>query len=238
MWQYIAEVNLDNQPFTDRYLNNIPAVSALSKDGGICFNSPVTFFVGDNGTGKSTILEAIAVAFGFNAEGGSRNFTFSTAESHSSLYENIILKKRSFAKDGYFLRAESVYNLASNIDELKVSSSYGGASLHTMSHGESFLTLVQKRFGGDGLYILDEPEAALSPSKQLTLLCEINRLVNANSQLIIATHSPILMAYPGADILLFSDKGIEKVTYQDTEHYRITKDFLSSPERILKHLLQ
>ncbi len=237
MRQYIAEVTLDSEPIKEKYLKNIPAVKHLLHGNAIEFNSPVTFFVGENGTGKSTVLEAIAVAFGFNPEGGSRNFSFSTVDSHSTLADNMILKKRDFAKDGFFLRAESVYNLASNIDEIEVSG-YGDKSLHQMSHGESFITLIQQRFWGNGLYILDEPEAALSPSRQLTLLSEIDHLVKKDSQFIIATHSPLLMAYPDSDILLFSENGIEKIKYEETEHYKITKAFLDYPERIIKHLFE
>ena len=246
MKQYIAEVMLDSEPLSEAYLKNIPAIKHLLKGNTIKFNSPVTFFVGDNGTGKSTLLEAIAVAYGFNAEGGSRNFSFSTNATHSDLFEHITLAKRNFAKDGYFLRAESLYNVATNIEELdkqpaaapSIIESYGGVSLHNQSHGESFMTLVQKRFGGNGLYILDEPEAALSPSKLLTLLAEINRLVNQDSQFIIVTHSPILMAYPDAEILLFSKNGINNCKYEETEHFKITKSFLENPDRMMKYLFE
>lgn len=171
-------------------------------------DTPVTFLVGENGSGKSTLLEAIAVSCGFNAEGGTRNFTFSTRATHSELGEYITVAKRRYPRDGFFLRAESFYNVATNIDEMdeepsfspRLIDSYGGVSLHSQSHGESFLALVQNRFGGEGLYLLDEPEAALSPTRQLTLLGEMHQLVERNSQFIIATHSPILMAYPGARI--------------------------------------
>lgn len=190
-------------------------------------------FVGENGTGKSTLLEAIAVAFGFNAEGGTVNFNFCTRETHSELYKHLTLGKRGFADDGFFLRAESLYNAATNIDildegvleERKIINSYGGVSLHNQSHGESFLSIVQNRFSGHGLYILDEPEAALSPMKLLTLMAEIDRLVKDGSQFIIAIHSPILMAMPNSEILEFSKDGIKNVSYQDTEHFKITKSF-------------
>ena len=162
------------------------------------------------------------------------------------LYNHIELAKRGYAKDGFFLRAESLYNVATNIDDMDklpsfdapIIGGYGGVSLHNQSHGESFLAIVQNRFFGNGLYILDEPEAALSPMKLLTLMVEINDLVNKNSQFIIATHSPILMAFPNAEILEFTKNGINKTRYQDTEHYKITKTFLDNPEKILYHLLE
>ena len=207
----------------------------------LSFSSNVTFFVGENGTGKSTLLEAIAVAYGFNAEGGSKNFHFSTNSTHSELCKHITLAKRSYAKDGFFLRAESMYNVATNIDEIDIDGSiiggYGGVSLHHQSHGESFLSVVQNRFFGNGLYLLDEPEAALSPMRLLTLMAEMHQLVQKNSQFIIATHSPILMAFPGAEILEFSADGIKKTRYQDTEHYQVTKQFLNNPEKMLRYLL-
>lgn len=207
-------------------------------------DSPVTFLVGENGSGKSTLLEAIAVACGFNAEGGTRNFTFSTRATHSELGEYITVARRRYPRDGFFLRAESFYNVATNIDEMdedfsygpKVIESYGGVSLHHQSHGESFLALVQNRFGGNGLYLLDEPEAALSPTRQLTLLGEMHQLAERDSQFIVATHSPILMAYPGARIYQLSENGIEPVQYQETEHYQLTRRFLEDPERMLRYL--
>ena len=235
---YINKIIFDRPLDKESYLNKLPAVRSLAERRQLDIRKKVTFFVGENGTGKSTFIEAIAVAYGFNPEGGGRNFTFSTNQSHSELWEHIILSKQELARDGYFLRAESFYNLATNIDELMVTGGYGGVSLHKQSHGESFMSLIQNRFGGDGLYILDEPEAALSPTRLLTLLTEINRLVNNNSQFIIATHSPILMAYPDADIFEFSADGINLVNYRDTEHYNITKAFLSDPERMLRILFE
>ena len=244
--KFIRKIALGGNINSDSYLYNLPAVKYL-QENELEFTSAVTFFVGENGTGKSTLIEGIAVAYGFNPEGGSRNFTFSTNNSHSELWEKIEIAKSAFPKDGYFLRAESLYNLATDIDEMDklpsfdplVIESYGGVSLHKQSHGESFLNLVQNRFFGNGLYILDEPEAALSPMKLMTLLIEIDRLVKSGSQLIIATHSPILMSYPEAEIFEFSKEyGICKTDYKNTEHYKITKSFLNNPEKMLSYLLK
>ncbi len=238
--KYINQIIMKEKVRTSSYLYDLPIIQYLMKKRTLSFTNDVTFFVGENGTGKSTLLEAIAVAYGFNAEGGSKNFMFSTNETHSELYRYITLSKSKYAKDGFFLRAESFYNTASYIDEVTdppFMKNYGGTSLHNQSHGESFLSLIQNRFGGNGLYILDEPEAALSPSKQFTLIAQINTLVQHNSQFIIATHSPILMAFPNAQIYQFSAHGIESIPYKQTEHYQLTKSFLENPERILKYLL-
>ncbi len=228
------------------YLNDIPAVKYLTQAGEILIDNDVTIFVGENGTGKSTLLEAIAVVCGFNPEGGSRNFTFATAETHSELCKHIMVSRHTIPKDGFFLRAESFYNVATNIDELDsqpaasapIINSYGGVSLHNQSHGESFLALVKNRFGGNGLYILDEPEAALSPMRLLTLIRLMKDLVDNGSQFIISTHSPILMAFPDAQILELSERGIKPTCYQDTEHYQVTKRFLDNPEKMLLYLLE
>lgn len=234
---YISQVRFDRNLPEDSYLQALPMVQYLEKVKTLDFSAPITFFVGENGTGKSTLLEAIAVAYGFNAEGGTRNFRFSTNATHSELCEHISLVKRAYANDGFFLRAESLYNAATYIDEVDATLNYGPVSLHEQSHGESFMAVVQNRFSGNGLYLLDEPEAALSPMRQMTLLAEMQRLVEMDSQFIVATHSPILMAFPGAEIMEFTSVGIRKVNYQETEHYQVTKHFLDDPQRMLHYLL-
>ena len=240
--KYIGSIILREEVDADSYPFNLPAIKYLVENEEIPLTSDVTFFVGENGSGKSTLLEAVAVAYGFNAEGGSKNFNFETSNTHSDLYKYLILSKEAFAKDGFFLRAESFYNVATNIDDLDEGTStlfqsYGGISMHEQSHGESFLALVQNRFRGKGLYILDEPEAALSPTRLMSLMVEIDRLIRNDSQFIIATHSPILMSFPNAQIYQIGDDGIESVSYENTEHYQLTKMFLDDPERMLNQLL-
>ncbi len=234
---YVREIRKDKSIPTngrDGYLNGIPAVASLTS---IRLNAPVAFFTGENGSGKSTLLEAIAVAYGFNAEGGTRNFNFSSANTHSGLHEYLTLVKEPIrAQDGYFLRAESFYNAATYIDDIDAVESYGGRSLHAQSHGESFLSLVMNRFGGQGFYVLDEPEAALSPSRQLSLLRIMHDLVSRGSQFVIASHSPILMAYPEAELFLLNDSGICRTKYEETEHYQVTRCFLENPKRMLGEL--
>ena len=232
----------DTVPGFDRYPFSLPAIRHLDT---LEFHPAVTFIVGENGSGKSTLLEAIAVASGFNAEGGSKNFRFDTRASHSVLHEHIrIAKGYRRPRDGYFLRAESFFNLATEIEALDrgpggppITDSYGGRSLHEQSHGESFMALLRERFGGNGLYILDEPEAALSPQRQLAALARIHSLVQAGSQFIIATHSPILMAYPDAHLYVCSATGLERSDYYDTEHYKVMHDFVVNPKRMLDVLL-
>lgn len=235
--QYINSIILKNPPDKYSYLNKVPAVKHLIENGRLDFENDVTFFVGENGSGKSTLIEAIAAAYGFNPEGGTKNFSFSTKSSHSDLYENVRISRGKLSKDGFFLRAESFYNAATYIDEMGVVGSYGGVSLHEKSHGESFLQLVQNRFEGNGIYLLDEPEAALSPMRLLTLMSEIHRLVKENSQFIIATHSPILLAFPNAEVMEITENGIESVDYTETEHYKVTKLFLENPRRMLDILM-
>jgi len=241
---YVHSLILDrkNVPDAKRYPFSLAALRSLDT---LALHPQVTFFVGENGTGKSTLVEAIAVAWGFNAEGGSRNFEFTTRASHSRLSDHVTLVKGVHRpKDGFFLRAESFFTVASEIERLDkagggppIIDSYGGRSLHEQSHGESFMALIMKRFHGNSFYVLDEPEAALSPMRQMAMLARIHQLVAQQCQFIIATHSPILMAYPGALILQLSEEGIMPVEYAQTEHVTITRAFLNNPERMLSILL-
>jgi predicted ATPase len=226
----------------DEYPFCLPAVKSLD---GLKFHPKVTYIIGENGTGKSTILESIATAYGFNPEGGSRNFTFSTADSHSGLFNFIrLVKGARRPKDGFFLRAESYYNVATYIDQLdsemsygpQIKNSFGGKSLHEQSHGESFFSLFQHRLRGNGMYIFDEPEAALSPMRQLSFIARMHDLIGTGSQFIIATHSPVIMAYPESYIYEIGD-GIKKVSYEETEHYQIMKSFINNREKMLRELM-
>jgi predicted ATPase len=227
----------------DRYPFTIPAIRALDT---LELGPKVTGFLGENGSGKSTLVEAIAVAAGFNSEGGSRNFAFATRSSESELWRHLrLVRGIRKPRTGYFFRAESFFNVATEIENLDregggppIIDSYGGVSLHEQSHGESFLALIQNRFGPDGLYILDEPEAALSPGRQLALLARIHDLVQEGCQFLIATHSPILLAYPGALLYELSESGIQRVEYEDTEHFRLTRDFLVHRERFFRELFR
>lgn len=220
----------------DSYLRDIPALNGLDH---IAFTHPVTFFVGENGSGKSTLLEAIAIAYGFNPEGGTRNYSFSTYDSHSELCSAVRLSRgvRQPAY-GYFLRAESFYNVATKEEEYSRGPGGWPQHFHEKSHGESFLALAQNSFRANGVYLLDEPEAALSPQRQLTLLMEIDRCVKEGSQFIIVTHSPILLGLPGAEILSFDDGQIHPCTYEETESYQVTSMFINHREQILHQLLE
>ncbi|MFJ7729497.1 AAA family ATPase [Neobacillus sp. NPDC097160] len=242
--QYIRSIKMkrDEIPSFKKYPFNLPSLKTLDE---LSFHPNVTFLVGENGMGKSTLLEAIAVALGFNPEGGSFNFNFSTFDSHSPLGDYLqVIKGIEKPRDGFFLRAESFYNVASNIEEMDqeilgrpIIDSFGGVSLHEQSHGEAFFATFLHRFGGNGIYILDEPEAALSPLRQMSMLTRIHDLINENSQFIIATHSPIIMAYPDAKIFELTEEGISESKLEETNHYRIMKQFFDDKNRMLHHLL-
>ncbi len=234
---FVRSVSLKREdvPTFDEYPFDVPVIRTLDE---IEFDSQVTFLIGENGSGKSTLIEAIAVACGFNAEGGSKSFNFETLSSTSPLHGFLrVTRGHKRPSDGYFLRAESFFNVATEIDQRDLAAWYGGRSLHAMSHGESFFTLLNERLLGGGLYIFDEPEAALSPTRQMAMLTRIHELVLDASQLIIATHSPILMAYPGAQILEIGEGEIRRVEYEDTEHYRVTRQFFAQREKMLKILM-
>ncbi|TCD12593.1 AAA family ATPase [Pedobacter frigidisoli] len=242
---YLLSLRLSQENLPDRYPFNIPFLKSFQE---LVFHPNVTFFTGENGVGKSTLIEALAVSLGFNAEGGSKNFNFASKATHSDLHNYLTISK-SFRKpkDGFFLRGESFYNVASEIDKLdedvpfgtngpKIIDSYGGISLHEQSHGQSFWSLFMNRFNGSGVYILDEPESALSATKQIAMLAKINSLVDKNAQFIITTHSPILLAYPNATIYEMADEKITKVKYEESEIYRVYKSFLDNPKRILDNI--
>lgn len=235
-YQYIMDVKLDiRRSERVEYPLNLRAIKYLNT---LEMHPNVTFIIGENGSGKSTLLEGIAIAYGFNPEGGSKNLNFSTMDSHSQLHNLLkVTKGVKHAKDGYFLRAESFYNVATSIDELDLANSYGGRSLHEQSHGESFMALITERFFGNGLYILDEPEAALSPTRQLALMRRIHELVEEDSQFIIATHSPILITYPNS-IIYSLDNNYAVLDYDQTEHFNIMRDFTIAPHRMVNYLLK
>lgn len=244
--QYIRGIYLKRDRISsyDHFPLDLPVIRHLQD---VAFHPSVTYVIGENGMGKSTLLEGIAIAYGFNPEGGTLNFNFSNYDSHSNLDEYLRLKKGVYKpKDHFFFRAETFYNLATNIEELdressfgsKIIDSFGGKSLHQQSHGESFFSAFVERFQGDGLYILDEPEAALSPLRQISMLARINELVQQGSQFIISTHSPIIMAYPNAKILQISDEGMSEVTLEESNHYLLMKQFFEDKDRLLHHLFQ
>ena len=243
---FIRSFGLDRErvPSFRQYPFDIPALRTLDR---LELHPKVTYIVGENGMGKSTLLEALAVAWGFNPEGGTVNFNFATEATHSPLHEYIrLVRGIRRPRDGFFFRAESYYNVASNIDVMdrepggggRIVSSYGGKSLHAQSHGEAFFSTFLHRFGGNGLYVLDEPEAALSPFRQMALLARIHDLVRTGSQFIVSTHSPILMAYPDSVIYYLTPDGIDTRTLEETEHFQIMKEFLSNPKRMLGELLR
>lgn len=233
--QFIQSITIDwNRIGRDSYLREIEAVKNINH---LIFHNPVTFFVGENGSGKSTVLEAIAIASGFNPEGGTKNYSFSTYDSHSELCDAIRIT-RGFRKPGwgYFLRAESFYNVATK-EEDYADVNHPSQRYHERSHGESFLALAQRHLRPNGLYFLDEPEAALSPQRQLTLLMEIYECARQESQFIIVTHSPILLGLPGAEIWTFDDGQVHPCSYEETDSFQVTEMFINSREHLLKRLL-
>ena len=230
--QFIQKITIDWEKIDkNSYLRNIDAIKDLKE---LNFEKSVTFFVGENGSGKSTLLEALAVAYGFNPEGGTKNYSFSTYDSHSNLHEAVkISKGYRKANWGYFLRAESFYNVATKAEEYRSPERY-----HEKSHGESFLAVAQNQLKPNGVYIFDEPEAALSPQRQLTLLMEIYACAKQGSQFIIVTHSPILLGIPDAEILTFDDGRIHQCEYENTDSYRVTEMFINNREQFVKRLLR
>ncbi|MVO98902.1 AAA family ATPase [Paenibacillus lutrae] len=221
-------VDFQSYPFSLPLINRMNSMN---------FSNHVTFFVGENGSGKSTLLEAIAYQCGFNTAGGGRNNTYYVESSEAALGNYVRLSWYPKITTGFFMRAESFYEFATHIDHLGRYDSYGGRSLHNQSHGESFLSLFKHRFKGNGIYLLDEPEAALSPARQLSLLRIIKDL-SESSQFIIATHSPILLGYPDAQIISFDSNPISQIAYEDTDHYQITRRFLENRAAVFRHLFE
>lgn len=223
----------------ERYPFKLPVVRALAAGQVLAFHPKITYFVGENGSGKSTLLEALAVNLGFNPEGGSRHFRFASKDTHSELSVYLRVGKYARAEDGFFLRAESFYNAATYTEAIGLDGHplYGGRALHQQSHGESFWSLLQHRFQGRSLYLLDELESALSPQRQLAVLARLHELAGQGAQFVIVTHSPILLAYPDALIWQCSADGIEQTAYEDTETFRSMKLFMDQPQRMVAQLL-
>lgn len=233
--QFIQGIKIDWSKIDRRsYLREIEAIRGVES---LEFSKPITCFVGENGSGKSTLLEAIAIAYGFNPEGGTKNYSFSTYDSHSDLCNALSISK-GFRKAnwGYFLRAESFYNVATKEEEY-ADLAHPSERYHEKSHGESFLAMAQKQLRPNGVYIFDEPEAALSPQRQLTLLMEIYECAKNGSQFIIVTHSPILLGIPNAEILSFDNGTIHTCEYEETESYQVTEMFINNRKQILSRLL-
>lgn len=237
-----ARLRREDVPDFGSYPFSTPAVTGPSK---LDLSSPVTLLAGENGSGKSTLIEALAIALGFNAEGGSKNMTVATRASHSKLHEYLRVERGTRReRTGYFLRAENFFNVATHIEQLDtepgggppIIDSYGGVSLHEQSHGESFLSLLMNRFGANGLYVLDEPEAALSLRGCLALIRRMHDLVAEGSQFIIASHSPIILGYPDARIYVLSESGIVETPYEETEQYELTRSFLDDRHRFMHYL--
>lgn len=239
---FLTRLQID--PADEGYPFDIPAIRALER--GMELHPKVTFLVGENGTGKSTLLEGLADKWGFSQESGNRSKSLASRSYYTALAPALSLTRTSARPmDGFFLRAESFYNFATEMDELEKEPfcgsgyfSYGGKSLHERSHGESFLALFLERFDGHGLYLLDEPEAALSPTRQMAFLVRLHDLANDFSQFVIATHSPIILSYPDSIIYQFSEDGVERVSYRDSQPYQVTSRFLKNPEAMLQRLLE
>lgn len=222
----------------------IPAFHGLES---LTFENPVTFLVGDNGSGKSTLLESLAQAAGFNPEGGSQHANYDAAQTEAPLSQTMRLIWNRKARNGFFFRAESFFSYASYVDTLGCLRSYGGKSLHASSHGESFLALFRHRLSGrrgrgpsePTIYLFDEPEAALSTTGQLAFLRLLNEWAGSGHiQVIAATHSPILLALPGASLYSFDSSPIQPTTYRESSPYQLTRAFLDNPDRFLKELFQ
>ncbi|MBD7907716.1 AAA family ATPase [Sporosarcina gallistercoris] len=233
---FLKKITLQNEKRKEEYPFTIPVIQSLKE---LELTNPVTYFVGENGSGKSTLLEGVADVCGFNPAGGGRNNQYEVDAAGSDLSEYLRLSWMPKVTNGFFLRAESFYQFASHVDQVGSYNAYGGISLHQQSHGESFMSLFLNRFNGRALYLLDEPEAALSPQRQLTFLRIIHKLVEEkNCQFIIATHSPILLGYPGASILSFDEEEIHAIDYEQTHHYQVTKYFLDHRQKFLKDLFE
>lgn len=233
--QFIREVTIDwTKIHGDSYLREIDAIRNADR---LVFDKPITFFAGENGSGKSTLLEAIAVAYGFNPEGGTKNYSFSTYDSHSELWDALRISKGvKRPKSGYFLRAESFYNVATKEEEY-VDILHPSQKYHEKSHGESFLAIAQNYMAAEGIYIFDEPEAALSPQRQLALLMDIYRCARQGAQFLIVTHSPILLGMPDADIYSFDGGEIHLCNYEETDSYIVTEMFINNRKNLLHRLL-
>ena len=234
--QFLQGIMIDwNKISRNSYIRNIESIQGMDN---LTFHTPITFFVGENGSGKSTLLEAIAIAYGFNPEGGTKNYIFSTHNSHSELCNAVTIRKGyRKANWGYYLRAESFYNVATKEEEY-ADIFHPSELYHEKSHGESFLSVLQKQLSPNGVYIFDEPEAALSLQRQLTLLLEIYECAKEGSQFIIVTHSPILLSVPNAEIFSFDNGKIHTCEYEDTDSYKVTEMFINNREQILNRLLR
>lgn len=235
---FLKELKIDwKLSRSDRYPFDIESIRSIES---MSFENSVTFFVGENGSGKSTLIESIARKCGFGIQGGNKDYYYDyDSRDDTSLSSIMRLSWLPKVTDGFFLRGESVFNLASRVDDWGMNAYYGYESIHTRSHGQAFMMILEHQFKKKGIYILDEPESALSPQRQLAFLSFMDRFIKeTGSQFIIATHSPIIMAYPDASIYSFDDGEIRKVGYEETDHYQITRNFLDNRERTFKYLFQ